>query len=504
MSRHRPNSSSPITHGVAPLIRTSATRARTVLGRRTLLRGMAAGGGVILGLPLFEAMLDENGTALADGNDLPMRFVSWFLGNGVRLQRFEPSTVGAGWQANPSEELAPLGANLLPYVNVCTGLQNWCPVRVTHHEGMTAFNGYTMTEVSGLFSKAGGPTIDQVIADRIAGPTAVKSIQIGVSKRVSIMDSGTTMHSLSHRSANEPLYPEFNPQKVYERLFSEFEPKPDDRALRLAVLDAVREDAKRLQGRLGSMDRARLEAHLTAVGELESKINTLPPSCVLPSLPSETNQDVAGVEPVTSVNDAMSDLLAYAFECDVTRVASVFFIGGAAETTFTEIGQNVGHHYNTHDSSAQEAVHQGVVYAMQRFATFLEKLRQRVEPAGDNLLDTSIVLLGSDCSEGLTHSISRQPMLLAGHGRNKLAYPGVHHQSTPYGGTSGALAAAGNTSDVLYTCLKAFDPTATSVGDMVPKNRPNGTWFGTSNPPAQVVVGSSTTIPALHGSAWEG
>src|SRR5690606_32823149 len=133
--------------------------------------------------------------------------------------------------------------------------------------------------------------------------------------------------------------------------------------------DAVREDAARLRGRLGTVDRERLDAHLDAVGALEEKILALPPSCTIPEMPSETNEDVNGAEPMIAVNEAMTDLLVHAFSCDVTRVASVFFLGGASETVFSDLGHTTGHHYNTHDFGAQDLVHEGVVYTMERLAT---------------------------------------------------------------------------------------------------------------------------------------
>lgn len=432
---------------------------RRSIPRRTFLRGLAGGSAAVVGLPLLEAMLDRHGEALADGAALPTRFVTWFFGNGVILPRFEPAATGANYPL--SEELQPLAA-VRDYVTVLTGLRNRCEQIITHHEGMTVFNGYTMVEINGLFSKAGGPTIDQLVAAKIGQDTPSASVHLGVSKHLSVMDSGTTMHALSHKGPNEPQYPKFNPQEVWTELFGAFVPKPDDRALRASILDAVRDQTDALRGKLGALDNQRLDAHLDGVRALEKKIDAAPPQCALPGMPSETNTDMNGVEPLTAVNDVMSDLLVYAFQCDITRVASVLFHGGAAETVFAELGQWSAHHNNTHDPGAQQAVHEAVVYIMARFADFLGKLKAAVDIDGKNLLDSSIVYCSSDCAEGLSHSIERQPIILAGHGRNKLIYPGIHVQAAPF------PTAAGNTSDVLLTCLQAFDPAATSVGGGAP------------------------------------
>lgn len=475
---------------------------RFFLRRRTFLRGSAGLGLTLVGLPLLEAMLDDHGTALADGSPLPMQFVLWFMGNGYRLERFEPAATGANFEL--SEELAPL-ANVSEYLKVVTGMQNWCGYQVTHHEGMTPYSGYTMVELNGLFSKSGGPTIDQLIADRIQAtaqtPPLVRSIQLGISKRTSIMDSGTTMHAVSHRGPNEPLFPEFNPVKIWQALFGELVPKPDDSALRLSVLDAVREDALRLEKRLGALDKQRLEAHLAGLKDLEDRIKTAPPVCQIPPTPTETNADVNGMEPITNVNNVMADLLVYALSCDVTRVASVMFLGGAAETAFAEIGQQTGHHYNTHDGNAQLAVHDGVVYAQQKLAYLCERMKATVDPLGKNLLDTGLVLAGSDCAVGLTHTVARQPFQLIGSLRDRLA-PRYHHQvAGPYNGNDGGPNAAGNLSDVPFTVLKCFDPAAASFGDLNPQPL-QGWWYGTGSPPGQMHAGSSTVVDALKGPAF--
>jgi len=475
------------------------------LPRRTFLRGSLGLGTAAVGLPMLEAMLNDNGTALAGGASLPMQFVVWFMGNGYRLEHLEPTTTGSAFA--PTAQLQPFfDAGCGDYVSIVTGLQNWCYAQVTHHEGMTGFNGYHPAQLQGLSSKAGGPTLDQLIADHIDATSTtkppVKSIQTGVSKRLSVMDAGTTMHFLSHRGTNEPLAPVNNPKTVFQTLFGEFVPKPDDSALRLSVLSAVREDLKKLQGKLGTLDRQRVEAHLQGVAELEAKLQTAPPVCMLPTEPTETNADVNGDEPITNVNDIMSDLIVYALKCDITRVASVLFIGGAAETEYAEIGQNVGHHYNTHENSVQQSqVHPGVVYAHQKLAYLLGKMRETTDPMGLNLLDTGLVMSSSDCSIGYTHSVSRQPYILVGKLRDRMKAAYHHQVAGPWNGNDSNPNAAGNTSDVLYTILKAFNPDAASIGDMTPRQL-QGWWYGSGGAPSQGVSGSSTIIPEITGTAF--
>lgn len=435
---------------------------RFKLSRRAVLRGILAGGGATaVGLPMLEAMLNSNGTALADGNPIPQRFATYFFGNGFLLNRFVPAATGPGYPL--SEQLAPIGP-VQDYCHVLTGMNNKCEKLITHHEGMTIFNGYTFVHQGGLKSVAGGPTIDQVIADAIVASgvqTPVKSIQMGISRHLSYMDQGTTMHNLSHRGPDQPLPPEFNPQTVWNTLFGSFTPMDDPSGpLRSSVLDAVKAQTEQLKKRLGQKDISRLDAHLEGVDELQKKIAAIPPACQAPMMPDETNPYVNGPEPIVNVNQIMCDLIAYAFECDVTRVASVLLVGGAAGTVLYDTGVNSEHHLATHDTNPQTQngqVHNGIVYQMQRFSDFLQTLKNKADPTGGNLLDNTIVFFSSDCSEGWSHSVQKQPIIVAGKGGGYLKSPGIHYASN-----------GGNPTDVLLACLRHFDPAAPSVGAGAP------------------------------------
>ncbi|HEU4412139.1 MAG TPA: DUF1552 domain-containing protein [Polyangiaceae bacterium] len=448
---------------------------RTFLSRRTLLRGMLGSSAVCVGLPLLEAMVNGSGTALAEGGPLPVRLITWFFGNGVILNRWIPGgrvapVVGPNYPLPPL--LTPL-AGVREYVSPVTGFDNKCEMTITHHEGMTLFNGYTFKYTGGLSSKAGGPTIDQVAAHYLGALTSKPSLQLGISRKLSVMDGGTTMHNLSHKGPNEPLPPEYNPRKVYQDLFGSFvPPESPAKPSRLGVLSAVRGDIDALKNRLGAADKVRLEAHLEGVSELEKKINALAPLCEAPPETTETNTPVNGVEPLTAANEAMSDLVAYAFACDITRIVSILHTGGAAETVYTEVGQTFGHHYSSHDfytsvaggqysesGSGLDKVHSGVRYLMGHFGYLLNRLKATPDAvAGSgNLLDNSAILVGSDCAEGHDHGIKDQAVLVAGGGGGRLVHPGIHVRQV-----------GRNTSDIALTVLQAVLPTITSIGAGAP------------------------------------
>jgi Protein of unknown function (DUF1552) len=436
------------------------------LSRRTLLRGTSA----LLALPLLEAMMNSHGTALAQGAPIPKRFAVWFFGNGVRLDRWVPKVTGANWQL--SEELAPLvdatrKIDVKRYVNVVSGYNVAIPDRRGHHTGVVGMmSGAPFIELPAnnapYSSKFSIKSIDQIAADTIGKGTAFSSLQLAVSKRMT-KGEGPTLQYLSHRGPDEPLPQEVNPAALFTRLFSNVQtaPSTDPRdQLRVSVLDAVRDDAKRLQAKLGAADKARLDAHLTAVSEVRSKILTLPPvvtsACVKPPNVTETNKDVNGVEPYEIVSNLMSDMLAIAWACDLNRVATMQFSGSVGGHSFRELsgGQpRDNEHAITHDANQQDKVHDAVVFTMRNFAYFLDKLQKTPDGQG-NLLDRSCILCTSDLAEGLVHSKNDYPILVAGSAGGALKSPGIHVRSA-----NGA-----NTSDVLLSCLQAVGTGVSSVG----------------------------------------
>ncbi len=443
------------------------------LSRRSVLRGLAGGAAVSVALPPLEAMMNANGTALANGEGLPLRFVSFFWGNGVVLDRFEPSITGPGWEL--TEELAPFAA-VKNYVSVLTGIQNRCAMQITHHEGMTAFSGYTFAPSNGpgFSSNYGGPTIDQVIADAIAArvTTPIRSMQVQCSKGFSPADNGATATTISVRGEPgnlTPLYGQSNPANVWQTIFGEFVPQPDDSALRLSILDAVREDANRLRPRLGSLDNQRLDAHFQGLTELEQKIMAMPPTCDLPTQPTHANNESVNNEQLILTNQLMSELIAFAFVCDITRVASNLFLPLAGEAVLQEAEGSSSSTQHVLSHQGGEDYHRGVVFIMERLAHMIQILGNTPDFDGSNLLDSTMVYASSDCSIGWSHSIRRQPIILAGTGRGYLANPGIHYQAVASNNPNdGNAASTGNMSDVLLTLLQAFDPAATSVGGGAP------------------------------------
>ncbi len=434
------------------------------LSRRTFLRGAVAGSTVALAVPILEAMLNSNGDAFANGSELPRRMITWFFGNGVALANTDdagslmwaPPETGANYPLTP--QLAPL-SDVRDYCNLVTKLKLFAkhPEVRGHHTGVSGyFSGYPYIKLDPMganySSKFGGPSIDQAAAAFVGSETFLPSVQLRVSKRI-VTSEGPTLEFISHKGPDQPLPPIHNPQELFNKLFLGFVP-PDDptKPQRLTALDAVREDVLRLQQKVGANDKQRLQAHLASVEQVQKQIDAIAPLCEPPAMPGETNTDMEGKEPLEPVSSVMAELLALAFSCDITRVASIQFTGSVGYTVFHMLGQNKGHHDMTHEAADNAGVDASTIKMMECFAYLLRQLRDTSEGDG-NLLDQSVVLLGSDCASGLYHTDYDLPCIVAGRGGGTLKYPGVHYRSNDE-----------NASDMLLACLKAVAPEATSVG----------------------------------------
>lgn len=411
------------------------------MNRRTFLRGVLGGGAVAVGLPPLEAMLGVNGNALADGTDLPTRFGLWFWGNGIKADRWTPAASGDNWPV--SEQLAGL-ADLVPYVSCLTGLQLKSGV-YPHHSGMcgilTGADYYQLGTVRDtIVSTLRYPSVDQTAADWFSGQTPFRSLEIGITKFRGT-DEGSTFQHLSHNGPNSPNPSEYDPVAVYNRMFGVSSNARIDLA-RQSVLDSVGGEVTRLSGRLGAADRIRLDQHLSSIRTLEQRLGSDLGACVPPE-EVQAYADVNGQEQIEQQNVVMSQLCALALACDLTRSFSIQFSTCGSGVIVWEVGATDGLHSLSHfESSPQPTVSAAVKFSIDQLAVFLATLRDTPEGDG-NLLDRCSILCTTEHSDGLVHSYTDYPVLIAGLGNGRLR--GGHHYRS---------ASSENTSKAVLTALR--------------------------------------------------
>lgn len=413
--------------------------------RRLLLKGAVAGVAVQLGIPLLGSMLNNAGTALAQGEALPKRFILWFYGNGVLLPRWVPQTDGVAWQL--SEQLMPF-APVKDYLNVVTGMDVTFPSGEEHHTGGIALRtGMDVVDITTsanttAASTVKGPSLDQIAAG-VLGTTRFKSLEVGVLRADTIAEGDGILYA-SHNGSSSPNPPELDPAQVFNRVFGPGFAAPSDGnagaaapvdltiSFRRSVLDAVLADLDSLKPRLGADDLVRIEQHATSIREIEKRLapagGYVGPACRQPSTPASYGE-VSGVEAYTAVNQLMSDLVVTALACDQTRAINFQYSGVGNVNAYEAItGTTKGHHFLTHDND-EASVNKVMIFIMQQFAYLLQALKATPEGSG-NLLDQTAAVALTEVSEGWSHSIKGMPILIAGRAGGALRYPGVHHRSS--------------------------------------------------------------------------
>lgn len=422
---------------------------RRKLDRRTVLRGLLAGGLVTVGLPFLEIFSERSASAAPDG--LPKRFGMFYWGNGVLPDLWVPTGAGANFTLSPT--LAPLAPHQAK-LSVVSGMKVPFVNAVPHLSGPVGFftGKPPLKNDPGAF---GAPTIDQVIADVVGADSRFRSIEAAV-------QPGTT--GLSFNGPNSPNPAESDPAALFQRIFGPEFVKPGSTAapaptlaLRKSVLDAVTEDAKELQGVLGASDKARLERHLDGVRSLEQRIQKLqqsPPNlvaCNPPKAPKDTFPAVAGRAPLSEISRAMVDILAMALACDQTRVFSLWFTQPVSNALIGDA--SAGHHQLTHDEpSPQPEVAKILTQIMSELAYLLKAFDSVTEGDG-TLLDHCAILATSDCNYGRQHTLDDYPIVIAGSCNGALK-TGLHYRAP----------SADNTSKVALSLARAMGLTLETFG----------------------------------------
>jgi hypothetical protein len=382
--------------------------------RRAVLRGLSA----TVALPWLESLARAVAPARADSS-LPTRLAVLYVPNGVLPSKWAPIGSGAAWQLSPTlQPLAPVKDDVL----VLSGLRNEQSLDGDGHYAKTApfLTGCKIRRTGGR-DLLNGVSMDQVAAAHLADATPLPSLELGTEPVRPVEDMGySTVYggSIAWRTPTTPCAKEIVPRLAFDRLF---------RAQRLrreaggrSVLDVVKADAERLTKGLSRDDRAKLSDYLDSVRELERRIDACCAGAP-PATPLDPAARPAAARPASHEEHVrlMLDLVALAFQADVTRVAT-FMFGNAVsgvDMSFLE-GVTGGHHELSHHENRPEKME---MYArinrwhVGEFARFLQRLQSI--PEGDGtLLDRSLLVFGCAMRDGNAHDPSDLPILVGGRG----------------------------------------------------------------------------------------
>ena len=398
------------------------------MSRRTVLKGA----GVTLALPLLDAMIPA-ATALAQtAGAAKMRMGFFYIPHGAIMGNTSFGTEMDKWTpggAGSSFKLSPILASLEPYKRYVTSfgnLQNNAMVGGVHSLAPATWLSGTRPDKASA-SASMSPTLDQVVARHISQNTTLPSLEVAseTTQQAAACSGSACFYNttLSFRDAHSPLPMEFNPRKVFAQLFGEGD-TPEERAAianqTKSLLDRIGDRTRALQRDLGAGDRVVLDNYLETLREIERRVQLA------------SGRDLSAIKvpeaPIGELNafgeqvDLMFDLIALAYQADLTRVASYIMVAEGTNRTYNHIGVSdafhpVSHHAN--DIGRIEKLIKIQTWHMERFAAFVKKLS--VIPDGDGtLLDHAMFLYGSNMSNSDKHNGHPLPTILVGGGNGKL------------------------------------------------------------------------------------
>ena len=401
------------------------------IDRRTVLKAA----GVSLGLPFLEAMVPAS-TALAQTAAVPkMRAAFFYIPHGAIMYNTSHGPAMDKWTSSGSGadfKLSPILSSLEPYkkyISSFGNLENAASAGSVH-----TFNPATW--LSATRPDTGGPkahmatTLDQVIAKYIGQDTPLPSLEVASETTVQVAAGGGGSYTtLSFRDADSPLPMEYNPRKIFLELFGEGD-TPQERAAissqTSSLLDLISDRTKKLQGELGPADRTALDGYLDSVREIERRTEKAAAKSVstvkIPDAP-------AGVlDKFDDQVKLMFDLIALAFQADLTRVVSYIMVAEGTNRTYNHIGVPDSFHPVSHHANDLERLNKLVkiqTWHVEKFAEFVKKMAETPDGQG-SLLDHSIFMYGSNMSNSDLHNNYPEPNIVVGGGAGKMKLVGQH------------------------------------------------------------------------------
>jgi len=401
------------------------------LPRRTFLRGV----GATVALPFLDAMVPAlpGVSAVGRAAAAPVRRLGFvYIPNGAVMQQWTPSETGVGFP------LSPILHPLAPYrdqVTVVSGLAHGQAEPLGDGNGehsrasATWLNGVHPRQTEGSDVQA-AMTADQIAAGTLGRDTPMPSLELAIDLDglVGNCENGYScvyLNTVSWRSETTPLPMENNPRVVFERLFGD----GGTTAQRVAemrrdrsILDSVTDDLAALEREIGTGDRARLDQYLDAIRALERRIQLAEAQSAdaeLPELARPVGIPATYEEHVT----LMFDLVALAYQADLTRVFTFMLGRELGGRTYPHLGVPDPHHGLSHHRNDPEKLDKLArinSYHLSLFAHFLEHLHATADGEG-SLLDHSMVLYGGGLGDSNDHAHFDLPELVVGGGGGRLA-----------------------------------------------------------------------------------
>jgi hypothetical protein len=417
--------------------------AKKHISRRTVLKGIGAS----IALPLLDAMSPAaTAWARTPAGATPKRFAFIGFPHGAIMDKWSPKQTGTGYEMSPIlQPLEPFRQHL----TIVSGLRNKPGETNEPHAFIEqTWLGCVKPTEYGVANKDAGVTADQMLVRYVGQDTRLPSLELTTAQ---------VGARLSWRTPTQSLPQEGNPRAVFQKLFGQGD-TDKERAQILhetdSILDRVKKQADRLQASLGVRDRVVVSDYLDSVREIERRVQMAEKadtaSLNIPDAPVGTPNDI------TEHFKLMFDLMALAFQADITRIITMSMDREASMRTYTNLGIAEGFHPLSHHGNNPQKMDKLVQiqkYHTEVFAAFIKRLVATQESDG-TVLDHSTILFGSNMSNSDRHNNDPLPSAILGHAHGRIK--GGQHLKYPQDSRH---------ADLLLTIFDRNDIPVKSIGD---------------------------------------
>ena len=394
-----------------------------MISRRRFLASAAVGA---VAAPFIQFL---NHTAHAQPIAGPKRLMVFFSPDGMVPSLWRPPVNGSNFDILDTQILSPLREHkddviVLDGIDFLTG---------NNHEG-----GMAAMLTNGHGGVTNGSSVDQVIANHIGTNDRFKSLEFGI-----LTDPwGASIQTrMCYSASGQFIHPDADPRSMYRRMFGGINQDEEGltqlRQRRRSILDLIRHDLNDLHGRLGQIERHKLEKHLDAIRTVERGL--FPEemgTCQTPTAPGRMNKDDYAAVP--QITRSQIDLAVTALACDMTKVTTVQLSHTVSPVVFSWVGNTDGHHSLSHSPDGDAAALRQLLAADQwcaaQFGYTIEKLKNTPNPQGDGtLFDDTLCIWVKELGDSRLHVCESVPFVIAGSAGGRfqtgryLDYGGVPH-----------------------------------------------------------------------------
>ena len=339
----------------------------------------------------------------------PKRLFLFFSPNGVVHQLWRPQVTGESFQIEENQILAPL----VPYQDDLLLIDGLNFLTGNNHEG-----GMAAMLTNGNGPTTQGRSVDQVIAQHIGAEDRFTSLEFGI-----LTDPwGASIQTrMCYSGAQQWIHPDSSPQSMYRRMFGAV--TEDQQTLenmiqrRQSVIDLVRGELNDLQGRLGQIERAKVDQHLESIRVMERGLFPEAIGCERPTPPGRVNSLNYAATP--QITRSQIDLAITALACQMTKVTTVQLSHTVSPIVFSWVGNTSTHHSLSHTPDGNLNDLNQLLLAEQwcasQFAYAIQRMKDLPSLDGEgSLFDDTLCIWVKELGDSRLHVCESVPFVIAG------------------------------------------------------------------------------------------